>query len=75
MLREIEFGRKSPSGSECNSGGSKKVAVAALTPNMLKHAKVVDMNHLHVSHAHTHTHAHASVLKATVEQHDVRLTG
>ena len=45
VLGEIEFGGKPPFESECISDGSKKVAVAALTPEMLKHAKEVDINH------------------------------
>ena len=44
---------------------------AALNPGTLKHGKVVDINHLHVSLAH----AHASVLQATARQHGFRLTG
>ena len=38
---------------------------------MMKHGKVVDINHLHVSLVH----AHASVLQATARQHDFHLTG
>ena len=53
---------------ECSDGS--KVAIAALTPSKLKHAKVIDINDFHVSPAH----AHASVMKATAEQHGVRLT-
>jgi len=71
VLGEIEFGGKPHFEFECMSDVSEKVAVAALTPGKLKHAKVIDINHFHVSLAH----AHASVLKATAEQHGVRLTG
>ena len=66
VLGEIEFGGKPP--FECSDGS--KVAVAALTPGKLKHAKVIDINDFH-----SLAHAHASVLKATAEQHGVRLTG
>ena len=38
---------------------------------MMKHGRIVDINHLHVSLAHAHT----SVLKATARQHGFRLTG
>lgn len=64
-------GRKSPSGSECNSGVNKKLAVAVLTLGILKHAKEVYSNHLRASLAHTL----ASVLKVKAEEHGVRLTG
>ena len=64
VLGEIEFGRKPLFESDCF------LTAAALNPGMLKHAKVVDINHLHVSPAH----AHASVLQATARQHGSRLT-
>ena len=47
------------------------MTAATLNPGMLKHGKVVDINHLHVSLAH----AHASVLQATARQHSFWLTG
>ena len=56
---EIEFGRKPLFGSDCS------LATAALNSGMLKHGKVVGINHLHVSLAH----AHASVLQAAAIQH------
>ena len=65
LLGEIEFGRK----PLFESDGF--LTAAAPTPAMLKHTKVVDINHLHVSLAH----AHASVLQATARQHGFCLTG
>ena len=65
VLGKIVFGRKPLFESDCF------LTAAALNPGMMKHGKVVDINHLHVSLAH----AHASVLQATVRQHGVRLTG
>ena len=65
VLGEIEFGRKLLFETDCS------LAAAALNPGILKHAKVVDVNHLHVSLAH----AHASVLQATASQHGFRFTG
>ena len=65
VLGKIEFGRKPLSESDCF------FTAAALNPGMMKHGKVVDINHLHVSLAH----AHASVLQATARQHSFRLTG
>ena len=65
VLEKIEFGRKPLFESDCF------LTAAALNPGMMKHGKVVDINHLHVSLAH----AHASVLQATARQHDFRLTG
>ena len=65
VLSEIVSGRKPLFESDCS------LAAAALNPGMLKHGKVVDVNHLHVSFAH----AHASVLQATARQHDFRFTG
>ena len=65
VLGEIEFGMKPLFESDCF------FTAAALNPGMLKHAKVVDINHLHVSLAH----AHASVLQAIARQHGFRLTG
>ena len=65
VLGENEFGRTHLFESDCFS------TAAALNPGMLKHAKVVDINHLHVSLAH----AHASVLQVTARQHGFRLTG
>ena len=44
-------------------------AATALNLGMLKHGKVVNINHLCVSLAH----AHASVLQATARQHGFRL--
>ena len=61
----IEFGRKPFFESDFS------LTATALNPGMLKHGKVVDVNHLHVSL----THAHASVLQATARQHGFRLTG
>ena len=65
VLGEIEFGRKPLFESDCS------LAAAALNPGMLKHGKIVDVNHLHVSLAHAHT----SVLQATARQHGFRLAG
>ena len=56
VLEEIEFGRKPLFELACY------LAAAALNPGMLKHGKVVDVNHLPFSLAH----AHASVLQPTV---------
>ena len=53
MLGEIDFGRKPLLESDCS------LVAAALNPGMLKHGKIVDVNHLHASLAY----AHASVLK------------
>ena len=50
------WGKLSLEGNHCS------LAAAALNPGMLKHGKVVDVNHLYFSLAH----AHASVLQATV---------
>ena len=47
------------------------MTAAALNPGTMKHVKVVDINHLHVSL----DHAHASVLQATARQHGFRLMG
>ena len=65
VLGEIEFGRKPLFESDCF------FTAAALNPGMMKHGRIVDINHLHVSLAHAHT----SVLKATARQHGFRLTG
>ena len=65
VLGQIEFERKPLVESDCS------LAAATLNPGMLKHGKVVDVNHIHVSLAH----AHASVLQATARQHGFRLTG
>ena len=65
MLGEIEFARKPLYESDCS------LAAAALNPGMLKHGKVVDINHLYVSVIH----AHLSVLQATARQYGFRLTG
>ena len=65
VLRGIEFGRKPLFKSDFS------LTAIALNPGMLKHGKVVDVNHLPVSLAH----AHASVLKATARKHGFRLTG
>ena len=65
VLGKIEFGRKPLFESDCF------LTAAALNPGMLKHGKVVDINHLHVSVAHTY----ASVLQATARQHCFWLTG
>ena len=51
VLGKIEFGRKPLFESDYF------LTVAALNPGMMKHGKVVDINHLHVCLAH----AHASV--------------
>ena len=64
VLGEVEFGRKPLFESDV-------FTAAVLSPGMLKHGKVIDINHLHVSLAH----AHASVLQATARQHGFRLTG
>ena len=42
LLGEIEFGRKPPFRSDCF------LTAAALNPGMLKHFKIIDINHLHV---------------------------
>ena len=63
MLGEIGLGRKLFFESDYS------LVVAALNPGMLKHGKVVDISHLHVSLAH----ARASVLQATARQHGFRL--
>ena len=47
------------------------MTAATLNPGMMKHGKVVDTYHLHVSLAH----AHASVWQATARQHGFCLTG
>ena len=65
VLGKIECGRKPLFESDCF------LTAAALNPGMMKHGRVVDINHLHVSLAH----AHASVLQATARQHGFRLTG
>ena len=65
VLEKIKFGRKPLFESDCF------FTATALNPGMLKHGKVVDINHLHVSLAY----AHASVLQATARQHGFRLTG
>ena len=65
VLGKIGFGRKPFFKSECF------LTAAALNPGMMKHGKVVNINHLHVSLAH----AHASVLQVTARQHGFRLTG
>ena len=65
VLGKIEFGRKPLFELDCF------LTATALNPGMLKHGKVVDINHLHVSLAH----AHASVLQATARQPGFRLTG
>ena len=69
VLGQIKFVGKTPVKPECRIG--TPLASAALTPGPLKHGKEVYINHLHVSLAR----AHASVLKATVRQHGIRLTG
>ena len=66
MLGKIEFGKKPLFESDYF------LTATALNPGMLKHGKIVDIKHLHVTVAH---HAHASVLKATPRQHGFRLTG
>ena len=65
VLGEIESGRKPLFEMDYF------FTATALTLGMLKHAKVVDINHLHVSLAH----AHASVLQATARQQGFSLTG
>ena len=70
VLGEIQFVGKTPPRPACRIG-TPPLATTALIPGPLKHGKEVDVNHLHVSLAH----AHASVLKATVKQHGIRLTG
>ena len=47
------------------------MAAAALNPGMLKHGKVMDIDHLHVSLGDAHT----SVLHATARQRGFRVTG
>ena len=59
VLGKIEFGRKYLFEVDYF------LTAAALNTGMLKHAQVVDINHLHVSL----THAYASVLQATSRQH------
>lgn len=66
VLGEIVLGVKSNESSECNI-----LAAAALAPGIIKHGKVIDINHLHVSLGH----AHAEVLRETAKQHGIRLTG
>ena len=65
VLVESKFGRKPLFVLDCS------LAAATLNPDMLKHVKVVDINHLHASLAH----AHASVFQATARQYGFRLTG
>ena len=65
VLGQVEFGKKPLFESDCFW------TAAALNSGMLKHAKVVDINHLHVSLAH----ARASILQATARQHGFRSTG
>ena len=65
VLGEIEFGRKPLSEPDCS------LAAAVLNPGTLKHGKVVDISHFHVSLAHDHM----NVLQATSRQHGFRLTG
>ena len=65
VLGKIEFGRKPLFELD------RFLTAAALNPGMLKHGKVVDINHLHVSLAL----AHASVLQATARKHGFRLIG
>ena len=69
VLGEIKFAGKTPSRSDCRI--DTPLAVAALTPGLLKHGKEIDINHLHIPFAH----AHASVLQATAKQHGICLTG
>lgn len=61
VMRKTEIKGKPPSRYKYNSGVSKELAAAAPTPGMLKYAKEIDINHLHVSLAH----AHMSISKAT----------
>ena len=63
------WGKSSSGGNSCLSW--IVFIAAAVNPSLLKHCKVVDINHLHVSLAH----AHASVSQATATQHVFRLTG
>ena len=65
VLGKIEFGRKPFFESDCF------LTAAALNSGVLKHGKVVDIDHLHVSLGH----AHASVLQATARHHGFRLIG
>ena len=69
VLGEIEFVGKPPSRSECRIGAP--LAAAALTLGLIKHAKEIDINHLHISL----TREEASVLIATAKQHVIRLIG
>lgn len=64
-LGGIEVGMKSES--------SKRdvLAAAVLTPGILKHDEVVEINNLHVFLAH----AHANGLKETAKQRRIRLSG
>ena len=68
VLGEVQFVGKTPRPA-CRI--NTPLAAAALIPRPLKYGKEVYINYLHVSLAH----AHASVLKATVKQHGIRLTG
>ena len=65
VLGEIEFGRQPLFESDCF------FIATALNPGMLRQAKVIYINHLHVSLAH----AHARVFQTTARQHGFRLKG
>ena len=65
-------GRKSESMSNGNGGMAAAVlSRGGVLMDKKKKKKVVDINHFHVSLAH----AHSSVLKATVQKHDIQLVG
>ena len=65
-----------PDGTRCVSSANGNLTVAVLSPGGMfvsgnKREKEVDVNPFHISLAH----AHVRVLKATVQQHEVRLAG
>ena len=63
-----------PDGKICVSSVNGDLTAAALSPGGMlvfknKHKKEVEFNHFHVSL----THAHLAILKATAQQHGIRL--
>ena len=65
-------GEKSASVSSGNDGmAAAGLSLGGLFINKNTNKRVIDINHLYVSLAH----AHLSVLKATVQQHDIQLVG
>lgn len=66
VIDEVEFGVKSSERSKCDV-----LAAAVLTLCILRHDKVVDINHIHLSLAHSQ----ADFLKQITNQHGIRLTG